>query len=155
MSAWTSTVRFPEWKFRQEPGDDPPDRDHREHPPVDPRDRLREGALHAALDALDGERRLALEILLNTPLVAQLIHKGEFHKIKEVMKKSDTLGMQTFDQALLKLYENGEISYEDALHHADAPNELRLLVKLGKDGGVDKLQSTLDGMHLINPEKRF
>jgi len=98
-------------------------------------------------------RRLALEILLNTPLVAQLIHKGEFHKLKEVMKKSTTLGMQTFDQALLKLYEAGEISYEDALHHADAPNELRLLVKLGKDGGIDKLQSALDGMELIEPRR--
>jgi len=98
-------------------------------------------------------RRLALEILLNTPLVAQLIHKGEFHKLKEVMKKSITLGMQTFDQALLKLYEAGEISYEDALHHADAPNELRLLVKLGKDGGIDKLQSALDGMELIEPRR--
>lgn len=98
-------------------------------------------------------RRLALEILLNTPLVAQLVHKGEFHKLKEVMKKSTTLGMQTFDQALLKLYEAGEISYEDALHHADAPNELRLLVKLGKDGGIDKLQSALDGMELIEPRR--
>ena len=98
-------------------------------------------------------RRLALEILLNTPLVAQLIHKGEFHKLKEVMKKSTTLGMQTFDQALLSLHDAGEISYEDALHHADAPNELRLLVKLGKDGGIDKLQSALDGMELIEPRR--
>ena len=98
-------------------------------------------------------RRLAVEILLNTPLVAQLIHKGEFHKLKELMKKSTTLGMQTFDQALLQLYDAGEISYEDTLHHADAPNELRLLVKLGKDGGIDKLQSALDGMELIEPRR--
>ncbi|MBI3776505.1 MAG: PilT/PilU family type 4a pilus ATPase [Gammaproteobacteria bacterium] len=98
-------------------------------------------------------RRLALEILLNTPLIAQLIHKGEFHKLKEVMKKSTTLGMRTFDQALLELYAAGEISYEDTLHHADAPNELRLLVKLGKDGGIDKLQSALDGMELIEPQR--
>ena len=100
-------------------------------------------------------RRLALEVLLNTPLIAQLIHKGEFHKLKELMKKSTTLGMQTFDQALLQLYEAGEISYEDALHHADAVNELRLLVKLGKDGGLDKLQAALDGMELIEPRRDY
>ena len=97
--------------------------------------------------------RLALEIMLNTPLIAQLIHKGEFHKLKEVMKKSTTLGMQTFDQALLKFYQAGEISYEDALHHADSPNELRLLVKLGKDGGLDKMNAALDGMELIEPRR--
>ncbi len=97
-------------------------------------------------------RRLALEILLNTPLIGQLIQKGELHKIKELMKKSVTLGMQTFDQALLQLYTAGEISYDDALHHADAPNELRLLIKLAKDGEIDKMSAAMQGVTIIPRE---
>jgi twitching motility protein PilU len=99
-------------------------------------------------------RRLALEVLLNTPLVAQHIHKGELHKIKEVMKKSEPIGMCTFDQSLIKLYDAGEISYEDALHHADAPNELRLQIKLGKDGEAEsKSKKGLEGLKIIQPER--
>jgi twitching motility protein PilU len=97
-------------------------------------------------------RRLALEILLNTPLVGQLIQKGELHKIKELMKKSTTLGMQTFDQALQELYTAGEISYDDALHHADAPNELRLLIKLGKDADLEQAGGALKGVTIVPRE---
>jgi twitching motility protein PilU len=97
-------------------------------------------------------RRLALEILLNTPLVSQLIQKGELHKIKDLMKKSGTLGMQTFDQSLQALYNAGEISYEDALHHADAPNELRLLIKLGKDGDAERTGGALKGVTIVPRE---
>ncbi len=75
-------------------------------------------------------RAAAVEILLNTPLVADLIFKGEVHSLKEAMGKSREQGMQTFDQALFDLYDAGRISYEDALRNADSVNELRLRIKL-------------------------
>ena len=75
-------------------------------------------------------RRAAIEVLINTPRVASLIAKNELHLLKETMGKSREQGMQTFDQALLDLYVEGEISYADALHHADSPNDLRLMIKL-------------------------
>jgi len=79
----------------------------------------------------DGKgRRAAIEILLNSQLIGDYIRKGEIHEIKPVMKRSRELGMQTFDQALFDLYENGEITYRDAIKHADSPNDLRLLIKL-------------------------
>ena len=79
----------------------------------------------------DGKsRRAAIEVLINTPLVSDYIRKGEIHEIKPVMKRSRELDMQTFDQALFDLYENGEITYKDAIQHADSPNDLRLLIKL-------------------------
>lgn len=79
----------------------------------------------------DGKgRRAAIEILLNSQLIGDYIRKGEVHEIKPVMKRSRELGMQTFDQALFDLYEIGEITYRDAIKHADSPNDLRLLIKL-------------------------
>lgn len=75
-------------------------------------------------------RRAAIEILLNTPLIGDIILKGQLHEIKEIMKKSRELGMQTFDQALFDLYNEGAISYEEALRNADSMNELRLQIKL-------------------------
>ena len=75
-------------------------------------------------------RIAAVEIMLNTPLVSDLIFKGEVSEIKELMKRSRELGMQTFDQALFDLYENRDISYEDALRNADSVNDLRLQIKL-------------------------
>jgi len=75
-------------------------------------------------------RIAAMEIMLNTPLIADLIFKGEVSHIKEIMAKSTRLGMQTFDQALFLLYEEGVISYEEAMRNADSKNELRLRVKL-------------------------
>ncbi|MCA1799082.1 MAG: PilT/PilU family type 4a pilus ATPase [Xanthomonadaceae bacterium] len=75
-------------------------------------------------------RAAAIEIMLNSPLISDLIHKGEMHEIKAIMGKSRELGMQTFDQALFDLYENGDIGYEDALRQADSQNELRLKIKL-------------------------
>lgn len=91
----------------------------------------------------DGKgRRAAIEILINSPLIGDLIRKGEIHEIKEIMKRSRESGMQTFDQALFDLYQKGEITYEDALKHADSANNLRLLIKLGNseadgDAGYD------------------
>src|SRR5499426_1813751 len=75
-------------------------------------------------------RSAAVEILLTSPLISDLIFKGEVHEIKEIMKKSRELGMQTFDQALFDLFELGRISYEDALRNADSVNDLRLHIKL-------------------------
>jgi len=79
-------------------------------------------------------RCAAVEVMLNSPLVSDLIFKGHVHEIKEIMKKSREIGMQTFDQALFDLYETGRISYEDALRNADSVNDLRLAIKLhGKE----------------------
>lgn len=79
----------------------------------------------------DGKgRRAAIEILLNTTTIAEKIFKGEFHEIKGIMEKSRELGMRTFDWALFELYNDGEISYEEAIRHADSANELRLNIKL-------------------------
>ena len=75
-------------------------------------------------------RVVAMEIMLNSPLISDLIFKGEVHEIKEIMKKSRELGMQTFDQALFDLYEADRITYEDALRNADSVNDLRLNIKL-------------------------
>ena len=75
-------------------------------------------------------RKVAMEILLNSPLMSDLIFKGQVHEIKELMKKSRELGMQTFDQALFDLHELDLISYEDALRNADSVNDLRLSIKL-------------------------
>lgn len=77
-----------------------------------------------------GGRVAAIEILLNSPLIADLIFKGEVHAIKEVMAKSRELGMETFDGALFELYEAGKISYEDTLKNADSVNDVRLRIKL-------------------------
>ena len=83
------------------------------------------------LPRLDAKGRVAaMEIMLNTPLIADLIAKGDVVEIKDVMKKSRELGMQTFDQALFDLYESGAVMYEDALRHADSVNDLRLHIKL-------------------------
>lgn len=84
----------------------------------------------------DGKgRRAAIEILLNTPTVADKIFKGEFHEIKGVMEKSRELGMRTFDWSLFELYNDGHISYEEAIRNADSANELRLNIKLKSQRG--------------------
>ncbi|MFQ3313418.1 MAG: twitching motility protein PilU [Colwellia sp.] len=101
---------------------------------------------------LDGNSRIAaIEILLNSPYISELIKKGDIGGIKEVMEKSNELGMQTFDQALFKHYNQGMITYADALHHADSPNDLRLMIKLrsNEQGGTGGLSGvTLDGFDL-------
>ena len=79
----------------------------------------------------DGQgRRAAVEIMLNTPLMAENILKGQFYTLKEIMTKSRELGMQTFDQALFDLYDEGSISYDEAMRNSDSVNELRLKIKL-------------------------
>jgi twitching motility protein PilU len=87
----------------------------------------------------DGKGRVAaIEIMLNSPLISDLVFKGEVHEIKEVMKRSRELGMQTFDQALFDLYESGYITYEDALRNADSVNDLRLQIKLHGKASKDR-----------------
>lgn len=92
-------------------------------------------------------RAAAIEILLNSPLISDLIGKGEVHGIKEIMKKSREIGMITFDQALFELYEAGRISYEDALRFADSMNEVRLQIKLHGKESKDK-DLNAGGQHL-------
>ncbi|RRV14346.1 PilT/PilU family type 4a pilus ATPase [Stutzerimonas xanthomarina] len=97
----------------------------------------------------DGKgRRAVIEVLINTPLAADLIRKGEVHELKSLMKRSTELGMQTFDQALYNLYVQGEITYEDALLHADSANDLRLLIKLGSETDGEHLTSVSQGLSL-------
>ena len=94
----------------------------------------------------DGKgRRAAVEIMLNTPLVSDVILKGNFHELKEIMTKSRELGMQTFDQALFDLYDDGSISYDEAIRNADSMNEIRLKIKLNskrKVEGADRADSS-------------
>ena len=99
----------------------------------------------------DGKGRVAaIEIMLNSPLISDLIFKGEVHEIKEIMKKSRELGMQTFDQALFDLYEGGRITYEDALRNADSINDLRLQIKLhGKESKDRDLNSGIGHLEVV------
>jgi len=100
----------------------------------------------------DGKsRRPVVEVLINTPLASDLIRKGEVHKLKELMKRSTEQGMMTFDQALYSLYTEGEITYDDAILHADSANEVRLMIKLGS-GDVDQYSAEMDEISLVNEE---
>ena len=97
----------------------------------------------------DGKgRQVAVEIMLNSPLIQDLIFKGEVHEIKAIMAKSRELGMQTFDQHLFELYEAGLISYEDALRNADSVNELRLMIKLHSKEAKEK--DVMTGIEHLN-----
>jgi twitching motility protein PilU len=88
----------------------------------------------------DGKgRRAAIEILINTPTIADKLLKGEFHEIKPIMAKSRELGMQTFDVALFELYNEGVISYDEAIRNADSANELRLNIKLNSPRGQPEM----------------
>lgn len=101
------------------------------------------------IPTLDGKRCAAIEILLGSPLISDLIHKGEIGRLKEIMEKSENLGMQTFDGALYKLYKQGKISLEEALRNADSQNNLRLRISLEEkdlandDGGSSSPLSNL------------
>ncbi len=92
----------------------------------------------------------AVEVMLNTPLMSDLIFKGNVHEIKELISKSNELGMQTFDQALFNLFESGQISYEDALRNADSLNDLRLRIKLESKGS--KKQDLMSGLDKLSVE---
>jgi twitching motility protein PilU len=95
-------------------------------------------------------RVAAIEIMLNSPLISDLIFKGDVHEIKEIMKKSQELGMQTFDQALFDLHEADLITYEDALRNADSVNELRLAIKLrGKESKARDLSAGTSHLGIV------
>jgi twitching motility protein PilU len=94
-------------------------------------------------------RVAAVEVMLNSPLISDLIFKGEVGEIKEIMKKSRELGMQTFDQALYDLYEAGEITYEDALRNADSLNDLRLNIKLNSKRTDRDLSSKIEQLGIV------
>ena len=97
----------------------------------------------------DGKgRRAVIEVLINTPLASDLIRKGDVHELKALMKRSGELGMQTFDQSLFQLYSQGEITYEDALAHADSANDLRLMIKLGSESDGEHLTQATQGLSL-------
>lgn len=99
---------------------------------------------------IDGAGRVAaIEIMLNSPLIADLIFKGDVHEIKSIIGKSRDLGMQTFDQALFDLHEQGKISYEDALRNADSVNDLRLKFKLESKVAKGEENSGLDSLGMI------
>ena len=95
-------------------------------------------------------RVAAVEILLASPMIATLIKKGDVEEIKEVMKKSTSNGMQTFDQALFQLHQKGLVSYEEAMRNADSSNDLRLEIKLrGKDEGASPLDAGTQGLVIV------
>lgn len=93
-------------------------------------------------------RHGVFEVLLNSPRVSELIRKGELHEIKSVMSKSRDLGMQTFDQALFDLVSNGQVSYEEAMHFADSPNDLRLMLKLDNHEQAKTPSSSLNDIQI-------
>jgi twitching motility protein PilU len=96
----------------------------------------------------DGKkRRVVVEVLINTPRIADLIRAGEIHELKSVMQHSTELGMQTFDQSLFALYREGAISYENAMTYADSANDLRLMIKLHDDGS-DSLRQVPAGLEM-------
>jgi twitching motility protein PilU len=102
----------------------------------------------------DGKGRVpAIEVLINTPLAADFIRKGEIHQLKELMKKSTQQGMRTFDQALYELYKKGDVTYDDALRAADSANELRLMIKLGDENAVGKLEDEAAGLSLVDDQE--
>lgn len=95
-------------------------------------------------------RAAAIEIMINSPLISDLIFKGDVHEIKEIIGRSRELGMQTFDQALFDLHESGAISYEDALRNADSVNDLRLRIKLeGKGAHNRDMSAGLDHLGVV------
>lgn len=101
--------------------------------------------------SVDGNRRhVALEVLINTPLIQEKIRKGKIEEIKSIMKDSTHHGMVTFDQSLLRLYQDGSISYEEALRHADSANDVRLAVKLSEGADSESLSGKLQDLNLVD-----
>ena len=102
----------------------------------------------------DGKGRVAaVEVLLNSPLIAELILNGDIHGVKEIMARSRDLGMQTFDQSLFDLYEAGHIAYEDALKNADSVNDLRLNIQLNSKRGNAGQASGIDSLAIVGMDE--
>lgn len=97
---------------------------------------------------VDGKRCAAIEVLLGTKTIQELIHKNRLSEIKEIMEKSENLGMQTFDAALFKLHAAGRVSFDDAMAYADSPNNLRLRMKLASEGDSPSQSNSLNELSL-------
>jgi twitching motility protein PilU len=105
------------------------------------------------IPSVDGSRRwAAFEVLMATPLVKDLLRKGEIDELKLVMRDSGHHGMNTFDQAMFRMYKEGKISYDDALRHADSANEVRLMIKLDEGGDAETLAKGLEGVEVLGDE---
>ncbi len=105
------------------------------------------------IPAVDGSRRwAAFEVLMATPLVKDLLRKGEIDELKLVMRDSGHHGMNTFDQAMFRMYKEGKISYDDALRYADSANEVRLMIKLDEGGDAESLAKGLEGVEVLGDE---
>ncbi len=105
------------------------------------------------IPAVDGSRRwAAFEVMMATPLVKDLLRKGEIDELKLVMRDSGHHGMNTFDQCMFKMYKEGKISYDDALRHSDSANEVRLMIKLDEGGDAESLAKGLEGVEVLGDE---
>ena len=106
------------------------------------------------IPSITGDRRhVALEILINSPLVQEKIRKGKIEELKTIMKDSRHHGMLTFDQSLFSMYQKGLISYDNAIRHADSANDLRLTVKLSEGADADKLSERLKNFDLVDNQR--
>ncbi|MEE4638127.1 MAG: PilT/PilU family type 4a pilus ATPase [Wenzhouxiangella sp.] len=108
------------------------------------------------IPSIDGDRRhVAVEILINSPLVQEKIRKGKIEELKKIMKDSRHHGMVTFDQSLFSMYQQGLISYEDALRHADSANDLRLTVRLSEGADSEALSGRLKDLNLVDEGRKM
>ncbi|MCA1778786.1 MAG: PilT/PilU family type 4a pilus ATPase [Xanthomonadaceae bacterium] len=107
------------------------------------------------IPSIDGDRRhVAVEVLINSPLVQEKIRKGKIEELKKIMKDSGHHGMITFDQSLFSMYQQGLITYEDALRHADSANDLRLTVRLSEGADSESLSGRLKDMNLVDDGRK-
>ena len=105
------------------------------------------------IPSVDGSRRWAgFEVLMATPLIKDLVRKGEIDELKLVMRDSGHHGMVTFDQCMFNMYKEGKISYDDALRHADSSNEVRLMIKLDEGGDAETLAKGLEGVEVLGDD---
>jgi twitching motility protein PilU len=129
--------------------------DQREQVLLDLSFNLRSTIAQQLIPAVDGSRRwAAFEVLMATPLVKDLIRKGEIDELKLVMRDSGHHGMITFDQCMFKMYKEGKISYDEALRHADSANEVRLMIKLDEGGDAESLAKGLEGVEVLGDDFR-
>ena len=124
--------------------------DYREQLLLDLSFNLKATIAQQLIPAIDGSRRwAAFEVLMATPLVKDLVRKGEINQLKNVMRDSSHHGMITFDKCMFRMYKEGKISYDDALRHADSSNEVRLMIKLDEGGDADTLTRGLEGVEVL------
>ena len=124
--------------------------DYREQLLLDLSFNLKATVAQQLIPALDGSRRwAAFELLIASPLVKDIIRKGEIDQLKNVMRDSSHHGMITFDKCMFRMYKEGKISYDDALRHADSANEVRLMIKMDEGGDAETLTRGLAGVEVL------